>query len=205
MNNTTGNSVPSAAALMGLSGISPRIQVRSDSASAGGMSIDAVARSRAVASGSSTSVLNHGGATTTVKIAQAIARPNIHAKALAPTRPVRLVSPPPATPTMSSGTTSGITVMRTALIHAVPTTSSTAISPRVNAEGDASCESHMPRARPSNRPSVTWTACDRSGLRRGKLAELGAADMRANLLANASLREPGGGERYARNRSLPTR
>ena len=155
VNSTTGNSVPSAAALMGLSGMSPRIQVRIDSASAGGISIEAVARRRAVASGSSTSVLNHGGATTTVKIAQAIARPNIHPNAFAPTRPVMPVSPPPATPTMSSGTTSGMTVMRTALIHAVPTTSSTAISPRVNAEGDASCESHMPRARPSNRPSVT--------------------------------------------------
>ena len=155
MNNTTGSKVPSAAALMGLSGISPRIHVRIDNASAGGISIDAVARSRAVASGSSTSVSNHGGATTTEKIAQAIASPNIQPKAFAPTRPVMLLSPPPATPTISRGTTSGITVMRTALIQAVPTTSSTAINPRVNTEGDASCESHMPSARPSKRPLVT--------------------------------------------------
>ena len=135
--------------------MSPRIHVRSESASAGGMSIDAVARSPAVASGSSTSVSNQGGATSAVTIAQTMASPSIHPNALAPTRPVVLVSPPPATPTIRSGTTNGMTVIRTALIHAVPMTSSTLINPRVNAEGDASRESHMPSARPSRSPSVT--------------------------------------------------
>ena len=132
-----------------------RMNVRIDSASAVGTSIFAVARRRAVASASSVSVSNHSGDTIVESAAQATSSRSIQPKALAPTVPVARRSSPPATPTISSGTTSGMTVMRTALIHAVPMISSTGMNAVVNADGDVSRESSIPSARPATRPRVT--------------------------------------------------
>ena len=152
--------------------------VRSESASDVGTSILAVARSRAVASGSSVSASNHTGDTMAEKAAQAMSNSRNQPNALAPTAPVCRVSLEPATPMMSSGTTNGITVIRTALIHAVPMTSRMLTNRVENADGSVSRASSIPTARPRTSPADTCTACDRSGL--GRVGAIGGFVMRGD-------------------------
>jgi hypothetical protein len=75
-----------------------------------------------------------------------------------PIRPTDRTSGALAIPTMRADTTSGITVMRIALIHSVP--SGRMISTADRSAGDGDIEMAIPAASPAARPIRTFVVSD---------------------------------------------
>ncbi len=126
---STGSTVPSAAAFSGFTGTMSTMRWASDGmwrAASEMPAVPALDRSDAATSGEMTSPFSTSGATNIVKTPPATSSTTNTGTAQAPRRPTRRRSVAPPTPLTTSVMTSGITVIRIALIQIVPTGSTTA-------------------------------------------------------------------------------
>ena len=146
---SSGTIRPSAAALIALVGTSARIvcaAVGAPLAACGG----SPARSAAAAAGSIGSHAKIGGMTAIAIAATAVSSTTNSARARPPARPTVRGSSAPAMLTMTFETTSGMIVIRIALIQSVPTTS--IADPNASSAGCAEAAMAAPAGSPASRP-----------------------------------------------------
>ena len=152
---TTRDSIdPSAAAFTGLAGINVLNHPLRLASPVGRGTVAAVDRSKAVVAASIFRPLYIAGASSNAANTQTDSRPMNHAPVASPRRPSARPLRAPATEPISSGRINGMTVMRIALTHIVPTTSHSSTKP-LTPGFPGHCRSIQPVVSPSTRLAIT--------------------------------------------------